>query len=258
MLDPSLNFNGIDVFRVFLVLIMLAYSSYKDWKTREINDIVWIFFGSIGVILNIYALISGTMEFTLLLASVGFSIVFAAVIGYLGLFGEADLLALVAITVISPLPPRIGFNTLGITPLLMPLSVLSNSVFIGACFSLIVLLLNLLNWGEVLFTGYMPITFWKKVLLMFTGRNVDLTKIRGPPFQYPLEKINDEGKVSIILRPDFMADKEAVSTLKKLVSAGRQKGWVTYTLPFLLFFLVGYLASIIIGDIILSAIIFTF
>ena len=256
MADLSIEIISIDFFRVFLVLVMLSYSSYKDWKTREINDLIWILFGSIGIILDIYALVMGTMNFTMLLFSVGFSVIFAALIGYLGLFGEADLLALVTITILSPIPPSIGFDTLGITPLLMPLSVLSNSVFIGACFSLIMLLLNLLQWGEGLFTGYKDISSWKKVLLMLTGRKVDLSKIRGPPFQYPLEKIDSEGKISIILRPDFMADTEAVSTLKKLASAGRQKGWVSYTLPFLVFFLVGYIASVIFGDIILSVIIF--
>ena len=91
---------------------------------------------------------------------------------------------------------------------------------------------------------------------MLAGKKVDLSKIRGPPFQYPLEKIDSEGKISIILRPDFMADTEAISTLKKLASAGRQKGWVSYTLPFLVFFLVGYITSVIFGDIILSVIIF--
>lgn len=243
---------AMDVIRVILSLSMLAYASFKDWRTREVNDLLWVLFGSIGVVINIYAVLTGTLDLITIIIPIGISAVFALAVWYMGLFGEADLLALITVTLLSPLPPRINLKVLAIPPLIMPLTVITNSILIAACSALVILTLNLLNIGGGFFDGYEPTRGWKKALLLMTGRKVDLSQISGPPFEYPLEKLNENGKVSLFLRPKIMEDEEAASTFTRLREAGRTRVWVSFTLPFLIFIFSGYVCSLIIGDIVLG------
>lgn len=76
-----------------------------------------------------------------------------------------------------------------------------------------------------------------------------MDSIRGPPYEYPLEKIGEEGMVSLVVRPDIGDDEGASKTLRRLREMGRKTVWVSYSLPFLLILGVGYLSVIVFGDI---------
>ncbi|MCX6656768.1 MAG: hypothetical protein NTY03_16860, partial [Candidatus Bathyarchaeota archaeon] len=204
----------LDYIRVPLVILMFLYGSYKDIKTREISDFVWIVFGSIAVVFDVYELWVGSLNLVTLLVSVGFSVVFGLLTGYLGLFGEADALALVTLALLSPVPP-VFFMGGGFQSLLMPLSVLSNSVLMAASLAIVVLGMNLFDGGKDLFVGYGSVGWITKIILLFTGRRARLDKVKGPPYEYPLERINS-GIVSLTLRPDISDDDKAVTILKKL------------------------------------------
>ena len=240
----------LDFIRVPLVVLMFLYGSYKDIKTREISDFVWIIFGSIAVVLDVYELLVGSLGLVTLLVSVGFSVVFGLLTGYLGLFGEADALALVALALLSPVPP-VFFTGGGFQPILMPLSVLSNSVLMAASLAIVVLGRNTLDGGKDLFAGYGSVSWFTKIILLFTGRRARLDKIRGPPYEYPLEKISD-GVVSLTLRPDISDDEKAGTILRKLKDNGREYVWVSYSIPFIVALLLGYLVTVFYGDIVLT------
>ena len=92
--------------RPLLVLTMLGYASYRDLRTREVNDAVWLIFGALGLILDSYETLTGIMDPFSLVLPVVFVIIFSIVSGYLGLFGGADLLALVVLGILQPLAPR--------------------------------------------------------------------------------------------------------------------------------------------------------
>jgi Flp pilus assembly protein protease CpaA len=240
----------LDFIRVPLVVLMLLYGSYRDIKTREISDFIWVIFGSIAVVFDVYELLVGSLGLVTLLVSVGFSLVFGLLTGYLGLFGEADALALVSLALLSPVPP-VFFNGGGFQSILMPLSVLSNSVLMAASLAFVVLGMNTVEAGKDLFVGYGSVGWVTKVILLFTGRRARLDKIRGPPYEYPLERINS-GVVSLTLRPDISDDEKAVTVLKKLKDNGREYVWVSYSIPFIVALLLGYLVTVFYGDIVLT------
>ncbi|MCX6656574.1 MAG: hypothetical protein NTY03_15850 [Candidatus Bathyarchaeota archaeon] len=229
---------------------MFIYGSYKDIKTREISDFVWIVFGSIAVVFDVYELWVGSLDLVTLLVSVGFSVVFGLLTGYLGLFGEADALALVTLALLSPVPP-VFFTGGGFQSLLMPLSVLSNSVLMAASLAIVVLGMNLLDWGKGLFIGYGSVSWVTKIILLFTGRRARIDKVQGPPYEYPLERINGR-VVSLTLRPDISDDEKAITVLKKLKDNGREYVWVSYSIPFIVALLLGYLVTVFYGDIVLT------
>ena len=240
----------LDYIRVPLVVLMFLYGSYKDIKTREISDIVWIVFGSIAVVLDVYELWVGSLNLVTLFVSVGFSVVFGLLTGYLGLFGEADTLALATLALLSPVSP-VFFVGIGFQSLLMPLSVLSNSVLMAASLAIVVLGMNLLDGGKDLFVGYGSVGWVTRIILLFTGRRARLDKVRGPPYEYPLERING-GIVSLTLRPDISDDEKAVNILKKLKDDGREHVWVSYSIPFIVALLLGYLVTVFYGDIVMT------
>ena len=80
----------IDYIRVLISLTMLGYASYKDIKTREIHDIVWIIPSAIGLAIDAYEVINGNLAITGALYNIGFMVILSGILWYLSLFGEAD------------------------------------------------------------------------------------------------------------------------------------------------------------------------
>ncbi len=235
--------------RIVLTVAMLGYASYRDVKTREVSDVVWVVFGGAGLLIDGYELAAGTIGWESMGVAVGFSLVFALFSGYLGFFGGADLLAFVAIALLNPTTPEVGLTPLVFPPVLFPLTVISDSILIGASTALVVLVVNLGSSRRMgLFEGYPKVGLGTKFLLLLTGRSKELSKVRGPPFEYPLEKLNEDGSVGIHVRPDLSDDAAAIETLNKLRSSGRGRVWVSYSLPFLLILGLGYLCAVVFGD----------
>jgi hypothetical protein len=104
--------------------------------------------------------------------------------------------------------------------------------------------------GKHLFKNYND-PWWKKIIVMVTGVKVKLEAVRGPPFQYPLEipgDVSGEGK-HLILIPDIQDDEAAQMVFAKLREEGLEEVWVSNTLPFLVFITIGYIVSILVGDV---------
>jgi hypothetical protein len=232
-----------------LSITMLSYASYRDIKTREISDLLWLIFSAIGLILNIFELYVGTLELSSLLIVMSLCIGFAILTGYLGLFGGADLLAFVVLGFLNPASPLLFSKIIGFVPVIFPITVISNSIFIASTGVIAAFFHNLVTSRDRnLFHGYATFSIWKKIVLFFTGLNKEINSIRGPPFEYPLEKIGENDAISLMLMPNFSDDVEASETLKKLRSMGRLRLWVSYSLPFILILEIGYLSSIVFGD----------
>ncbi len=241
-----------DVLRVFFSAVLFIYVSYKDIKTREINDIIWLVFGTLGVIINIFEIFTGSLDIVTVGITVLITVGFAILTGYLGLFGEADLLAFIVLGLLNPRIPNLGFDQLLFPPVIFTLSVITNSILFGALSIFVVLIYNISSITRVnVFNEYKKINLFEKVILLSTGVNKKIGEIRGPPFEYPLEKVGEDQLVHIVLRPDFSDDEEANNTLKKLNEIGRKRVWISYGLPFLLFLGIGYFATLFLGDIIL-------
>lgn len=248
--------NPLDVVRILLSLIMLGYTSWIDLKTREIYDLVWLVFGSLGLLLAVYEVYIGSRSLMGLAIPVLFSMVLSIVLGYFGLFGGADVEAFIVLSLIHPSPPVYSKPILGIVSVIYPLTLFSNSALAGASFAFVLLARNLLIMfrGKPLFESHKSDSLLKKLVVMVTGVRVRLDSTRGPPFQYPLEFPSKEGASErrLMLLPNINDDEAAWEVLRKLERDGVEEVWVSNTLPFLVFIAIGYVLTILLGDIALS------
>lgn len=233
----------VDYIRVLLALGMLGYASYKDIKTREIHDLVWIVPAGLGLLLDAYEIINGDLSITDALFSIGLMVILSGVLWFLSLFGEADLIAFVALSVIHPRVPLFGY--IGYKPLLFSFTMIANSAIAGVLMAFYTLVANLTQSGNVdLFERHRDTSALMKIGLLFTGRNMPLRSVRGPPFEYPLEVRGE-----LVLRPNIFDDKEAQKAFKHLRETGVKRVWVSATLPYIVVLLVGYVLSVVFGDI---------
>jgi len=233
----------VDYFRVLIALAMLGYASYKDIKTREIHDIVWIIPAAIGLLIDAYEVYVGNLTITGALYNIGFMVILSGILWYLSLFGEADLIAFVALSVIHPRTPLFGY--IGFTPLLFSFTLIANSAISGVLMAFYTFIANLFQSSNAnLFERHEDISVLKKFALLFTGRNIPVKSLRGPPFEYPLEV-----RGGLVLRPDIFDDDEAWKAFRYLREKGVKRVWVSSTLPYIVVLLVGYVLSVVFGDV---------
>jgi len=234
----------IDYIRVIISVGMLGYASYKDIKTREIHDIVWIVPAAFGFLLSIYEIYVGNLTIGGVLMSIGFMVVLSGILWYLSLFGEADLIAFVTLAVIHPRTPQFGFK--GYTPLFFVFTLIANSAISGLLAAFYTFGVNIVDniRGVELFDRYRDVSAVKKISVMFTGRFMLVESLRGPPFEYPLEKRGE-----LIIKPDIFDDEEAYNSFRILREQGLERVWVSATLPYIVVLFVGYLISVVYGDV---------
>lgn len=241
-----------DFFRILLSASMLVYASWVDLKTREIYDLLWIVSGAAGLLLGLYEVYLGEMTLIGLAFPVLFSAALSVLLGRVGLFGGADVWAFITLSIIHPSHPGYPWPLLGIVSVIYPLSIFSNSAIAGASFALVLLARNIVTMlaGRPLFEGISSDSSWKKLVVMFTGVRAKLNSVRGPPFQYPLE-CPQEGASErrLILMPDINDDDAAREIFRRLQEGGVKEAWVSNTLPFLVFIAIGYVLTVLMGDI---------
>ena len=237
----------IDYLRTVLALGMLGYAAYKDLKTREIYDTVWVIPAAIGLIIDVYEVYVGNLTLTQAGISIGFMVILSGVLWFLQLFGEADLIAFVALAIIHPRTPDFGF--IGYTPLLFTFTLVANSALSGLLTAFYSLFLNLKvgSSGIDLFERHGKVSGLKKLGLLFTGQYMKTKEVKGPPFEYPLEVRGE-----LILKPDIWDDDKAKNDFRIVREKGFDRVWVSATLPYIVNLLVGYVIAVVYGDILFS------
>ncbi|MEE8354941.1 MAG: A24 family peptidase C-terminal domain-containing protein [Candidatus Bathyarchaeia archaeon] len=242
--------------RVLLSLTMLGYTSWVDLKTREIYDLVWLVFGGLGLVIALYEVYMGSLALVWFVIVVLISSAISIALGYLGLFGGADVLAFITLSVLHPFSPKGLEPLLGIVSPLFPLTLFSNSALAGASFSIVLLIRNLaLTFqGRSLFSGLEHEPLWKKLAVLVTGLKMRVGSVRGPPFQYPLEvpATGENPGRRLVLMPDIQDDDSAVEVFRTLEASGVEEVWVSDTLPFIVYIAVGYVLALVLGDVVLA------
>jgi preflagellin peptidase FlaK len=100
------------VARVIITLVALIYSSWSDYKTREVSNRVWAIYGPVALILSLSELIIyDPSKLTLFALSAGITIGFAFLLFYSGAFGGADSKAFMCIAIALPFFPSITSYT---------------------------------------------------------------------------------------------------------------------------------------------------
>jgi preflagellin peptidase FlaK len=214
---------------------MLGYGSYKDWKTREIPDTLWLLFSVIAISIIIPETI---IDFNLnnlymMLISIGITAIISVILYYFGFFGGADMKALIVLSLLLPIYLPFRY----IHPLL-PIISFTNAIFITASFALGFFMYNAFTrylFRKNIFNGFEKEPIWKKIIVSFLGFRA--SRVRKDSFYMTLEKIVDNEKKFDI---SLMSEDEDFASGEDM--------WVTPGIPLLIFITIGFVVSIVYGD----------
>jgi len=148
--------------RKALCLIMLLISSYEDFKTREVDDRIWLIFSSIGIIITFIEYFLKYIDFSYLILyilSIVITTIVSIIIYYSKFVGGADSKALITLSFLNP----INLNKNIIHPF-NSIIVLTNSCIISLIIPLFLFAYNLyriLN-KENIFEGFKEEKLYKK------------------------------------------------------------------------------------------------
>jgi len=226
-----------DLVRMALALAMFGCACYFDLKKRSVSDFLWIGFASAAGIVYVFDFPSSYGEGIMTAFSIGLAAAVSYGIYRSGLFGGADMLAIITFSAIMPL---YGYSSLirleGTPPSFhpfAPLIVLTNAVVL----SLVQVIWNLLrNFArkDRLFEGLQHEPASKKILAVMIGQRSE-----NPKFAFPIERVvNGKREFDFALKPAETAEYET-----------RKDVWVTSATPFLAFIAAGYGMMILGGDI---------
>ena len=230
--------------RVVIGLAMFASAAFFDLKNREVSDFLWIPFAAAAGILYLFDFPSSLEEGILIIVSMAITSAIAYSIYWSGLFGGADMLALITFSGIMPVfdGPVLSDQTILAFHKFAPIIVLTNAIIFSLAHVIFNVARNLVHYSRhsgKLFDGLEHESLMKKLFALIVGH-----RSTNPKFAFPIEKMVD-GKREF----DF-ALREAETAEYEL----RKDVWVTSGIPYLVYFLAGYVMMILIGD--LLAIIF--
>jgi len=244
----------LDGSRVLVSLIFLVYASWSDFKTREVSNWVWVVFAPLGFLLTILRYGLYIQDFIL---SFVITIVLSLVLFYAGGFGGADAKALICLSLALPdYPIHFLQLPLGYVPLIFPLSVFINAIFLASLSVVYILLRNFL-WKyrnkRNLFEGFEKESLGRKFLVLLSGLKVSVAELEKKNYLYPLEDFKTEvqEKRKLIAMPK---DEERERIISRLLKANRNREipcevWATPGLPMLVFITVGLVIALVFGDI---------
>lgn len=255
-----------DLARTAVALSFLFYASWSDNKTREVSNSVWLLFAPLAFVLTFAEVyVYQFSQLPLYGMSFGFTALFAIVIFYAGGFGGADAKALMCLALVLPFYPVNLLKPLSgevspISQTFFPLSVFSNSVFIAALMTLVMLGYNVLwrlRTGRKLFEGkYQNGSIGRKILVLITGYKVSVQKLKEKWHVYPLEDADEDSesnfKRKLVVLPRDEGRSAVVERLDQAVKTGKIKDsvWATPGLPFLIFITAGFVLALFAGDIV--------
>ncbi len=256
----------LDLARTTLALLFLLYSSWSDWKTREVSDSVWLLFAPTAFALTFVELFRYESSIMLFYGiSFGLTAVFAIILFYSGGFGGADAKALMCLALVLPfypkslLTPILGEISL-ISQILFPMTVFSNAVLLAAAAAVYMLLYNVFwhkRTGKKIFEeGYRNESLGRKILVLITGYKVSVERLKEKWHLYPLEDVEEtpekEFKRKLVVIPKDEGRDAIVDRLAKAVEAGKIQNavWTTPGLPMLIFITAGLIIALLLGDIV--------
>jgi len=227
----------LNIIRLITGVVLLAYTSYTDIKTRRASNILWVIMGIVGAILLVIQYLDGGFPNIWYLAFIPIMIGLMYLFFQMRLlFGGADAKALMALAILVPIQPVIeGF------PLWKPYLSLPGSWIIFANATILFLLIPI---------SLLVINIGKRNLRFphcFLGYVISVEKAKQT-FVWPLEKIKD-GKRKLVYMPKNFDVDEELAEFEKL---GIKEIWVTPKIPFMIPLLTGFLAAFILGDILLQ------
>ena len=250
----------IDYAKVLFTTAILIYASWSDWKTREVDDKVWVLFIALTLPLTIIQILTTKFFILNLIYSLllYFTIIFVLcfVLTYIGFFGGADAKSLLCLALAFPWQPKtIQPLLLKIPPPIFPFSFLTNGLVIFLVVIILVLVKNFLwkiKTGKKLFEGLEHESNIKKFLAVFVGFKVKKQKLKGTVHYSPMEELRKE-KDGRIKRGFKISSSLTIEKLLENFDYEKlpEEVWVTPRIPMVIFIFLGFLTAIFLGDFIL-------
>ncbi len=232
---------GIYLINFTVAGIMLLLTSYLDLKKREVEDKVWVIFGIIGLVLQVYEVANGQTNLVQLLIGVGLGALVGMGLYFFGFYGGADGKALVVLGLLVPhFVPRVGLYSVA------PLMILTNGVLISILLPLGLLIYNIsmVLKKKPIFEGFDE-PLYRKVLASLLGY-----RQTGKPrdFQFSMEKTVPSSE------PGGKETKKFDFSLMRDDFETKGDTWVTPGIPLLVFFTAGYFFLLFYGDLVIGLI----
>jgi len=211
--------------RLGLCFGLLVYASFLDWRFRRINDKSWFSMVIFGVLFLIYDIIKtrNTLFLWGFLVSVGLATSLAFLLSYLNVMQGGDGRILIGI---AALIPSLSYPTFSVFPIFVLSVYFGNAVLLAALFPLVFFILNLGHLKEV--------KSYKGFFALFLGYEKDAV---------------DVGEFEAFLGRDgyfeLRPNKDALGGKIK----GEGRVWVTPAIPFVVLITVGFVISVVYGDI---------
>lgn len=226
-----------ELVRMGVAFAMLGGASYFDLRNRSVSDLLWVFFAAIAAVLYLFDFPSTFSEGILIVLSIVLSTTVAYGIYRSGLFGGADMLALVTFSAILPIfsyePLFVIEESIASSHPFAPVIVLSNA----AVFSVAQVFGNLfrnLAQKAPLFEGLEHEPTLKKIFAMIIGHRSGNTK-----YAFSIErKVNGGREFDFGLKPAETTKYET-----------RRDVWVCTAAPFLVYMTAGLVTMVLFGDI---------
>jgi prepilin signal peptidase PulO-like enzyme (type II secretory pathway) len=219
---------------------MFGCACYFDLRNRSVSDMLWVVFAAAAGVMYIFDFPSSWEEGVVTVVSIALAAGVSFGIYRSGLFGGADMLAVITFAAIMPLYsviPLVSLDSASTFHPFAPLIVLTN----GVIFSVAQVLANLARnvaHRDRLFEGLQHEPASKKVIAVLIGH-----RSANPKYAFPIEKVvRGKRTFDFGLMPAETAGYET-----------RKDVWVTSATPFQLFLAAGFVMMLVAGDILALA-----
>lgn len=260
-----------DILLVFFSLFLLLIASYFDIRYREVADWIWLIMIVGGIVLHFIRILTFILNkepFINYLVDWWLNIIVAFIIALIlllgGLWGGADMFALIAIAISSPMTTPvfiIGDSRVEILSNIFPrsFSLLSNAILLTIPVPLILFLYNCfqaLNHSDMY--NFHQESLKNKIAVLFIGYPHSTTKISNEietkPWHFDfLEEYNQDSGWKIKFRLGLDNPENDLKRKQLLVSlikdTNKQTIWVQPSYPFILILTFGFITEILIGNI---------
>ena len=183
--------------KVAVALSALGAAAWQDVRKREVEDAIWKL--SIPAALSISAgeAIFGITDPILLAASLSFALCLGLILHRLGLYGGADVKALLLIASAFPsYPPGIILPLWRFFPLPI-LAAVAAGTLLSAAYPISIFISNLMLRirGDDPLRGIEEENPFRRFLLLMTVRRIPIEELKGSLKHFPAEKISVDGGV---------------------------------------------------------------
>jgi len=240
--------NTVEISSILLTFIALSMGTYYDLKFREISPWLWIPFIALGIVFIILKILLGLLNVILIIFSLIAPLV-TLLFSYVGLIGGADFLALLSIALLLPKCPDI----LGFSLFPPSLVILSYSIFMMVGISIGIAIINVLFYRNEL----RRVPRRLKVLYLFTALPLKTNTILNTKYWFLLEiPWENKFRISFDIEEDPSKYREILSRkLKNGEIKNVTRIWVTWGVPHIALYLLGFLLFIVVKDSVLLKII---